>query len=132
MVATFDELLRFANIASLNAAPDEEIRGFFAATNEDVTVLDMEIREAALFIATDNARKRHTISFRGTTNLTSVVQNIRLSSNPVRASGRLASVGRSLSGAFSTGSGKKISVKRFVKRRREGRLRRWDRFLEGG
>ena len=101
VVATFDELLRFANIASLNAAPDEEIRGFFAATNEDVTVLDMESVKQRVLIATDHERRLHTVSFRGTTNLTNVVQNIRLSSNPVRASGRLASVGRSLSGAFS-------------------------------
>ena len=101
VVGTFDELLRFAKIASLNAAPEDEIRGFFAATNEDVTVLDMESVKQRVLIATDHERRTHTVSFRGTTNLTNVVQNIRLSSNPVRASGRLASVGRSLSGAFA-------------------------------
>ena len=101
VVGTFDELLRFAKIASLNAAPEDEIRGFFAATNEDVTVLDMESVKQRVLIATDHERRLHTVSFRGTTNLTNVVQNIRLSSNPVRASGRLASVGRSLSGAFA-------------------------------
>jgi len=54
-----------------------------------------------VFIATDHEKRQHTVSFRGTTNLTNVVQNIRLSNDPVTASGRLASVGRSLSGAFS-------------------------------
>ena len=110
VVSTFDELLRFARIASLNSAPASEIEAFFAETAEEVVVLDMVSVKQRLFIATDHARKRHTISFRGTTNLTNVVQNIRLSNDPVRASGRLASVGRSLSGAFSglTVSGKKI------------------------
>ena len=109
VVSTFDELLRFARIASLNSAPASEIEAFFAETAEEVVVLDMKSVKQRLFIATDNARKRHTISFRGTTNLTNVAQNIRLSNDPVRASGRLASVGRSLSGAFSglTVSGKK-------------------------
>jgi hypothetical protein len=109
VVSTFDELLRFARIASLNSAPASEIEAFFAETAEEVVVLDMVSVKQRLFIATDHARKRHTISFRGTTNLTNVVQNIRLSNDPVRASGRLASVGRSLSGAFSglTVSGKK-------------------------
>ena len=94
--------------ASLNSAPASEIEAFFAEA-EEVVVLDMKSVKQRLFIATDNARKRHTISFRGTTNLTNVAQNIRLSNDPVRASGRLASVGRSLSGAFSglTVSGKK-------------------------
>ena len=101
MVGTFEELLRFANIASLNSSPTEEIEAFFAETNETVTVLDLESVKQRAFIATDHARRTHTVSFRGTTNLTNVVQNIRLSNDPVTASGRLASVGRSLSGAFS-------------------------------
>ena len=101
VVGTFEELLRFANIASLNSSPTEEIEAFFAETNETVTVLDLESVKQRAFIATDHARRTHTVSFRGTTNLTNVVQNIRLSNDPVTASGRLASVGRSLSGAFS-------------------------------
>ena len=109
VVSTFDELLRFARIASLNSAPQSEIEAFFAETDERVVILDMVSVKQRLFIATDHERKRHTISFRGTTNLTNVVQNIRLSNNPVTASGRLASVGRSLSGAFS---GLKVSGRR--------------------
>ena len=101
VVSTFDELLRFARVASLNSAPRSEIEQFFAQTDETVVVLEMPSVKQRLFIATDDKNKRHTISFRGTTNLTNVVQNIRLSNNPVTASGRLASVGRSLSGAFS-------------------------------
>ena len=78
----------------------EEIRGFFAATNEDVTVLDMESVKQRVLIATDHERRLHTVSFRGTTNLTNVVQNIRLSSNPVRV--RTPRERRTvLSGAFS-------------------------------
>lgn len=100
VVGTFEELLRFANIASLNSAKDEDIEAFFRRTGEEVTVLDMASVKQRLFVATDHRRRLHTISFRGTTNLTNVVQNIRLNSNPVKASGKLASVGRSLSGAF--------------------------------
>ena len=101
VVSTFEELLRFARIASLNSATEDEIAAFFEETNETVTVLDMVSVKQRVFIATDDKKKRHTVSFRGTTNLTNVVQNIRLSNNPVVASGRLASVGRSLSGAFA-------------------------------
>ena len=101
VVSTFDELLRFAKIASLNSAPTSEIEAFFSATGEEVVVLDMVSVKQRVFIATDHEKRRHTVSFRGTTNLTNVVQNIRLSNDPVTASGRLASVGRSLSGAFS-------------------------------
>jgi hypothetical protein len=101
VVSTFDELLRFAKIASLNGAPTSEIEAFFSATGEEVVVLDMVSVKQRVFIATDHEKRQHTVSFRGTTNLTNVVQNIRLSNDPVTASGRLASVGRSLSGAFS-------------------------------
>ena len=101
VVSTFDELLRFAKIASLNGAPTSEIEAFFSATGEEVVVMDMVSVKQRVFIATDHEKRRHTVSFRGTTNLTNVVQNIRLSNDPVTASGRLASVGRSLSGAFS-------------------------------
>jgi len=101
VVQTFDELLRFAHVAALNGAPKETIEAFFDKSGEDVVVIELESVKQKLFIATNHASKTHTISFRGTTNLTNVVQNIRLSSNPVRASGRLASVGRSLSGAFA-------------------------------
>lgn len=101
VVSTFDALLRFAKIASLNGAPTSEIEAFFSATGEEVVVMDMVSVKQRVFIATDHEKRRHTVSFRGTTNLTNVVQNIRLSNDPVTASGRLASVGRSLSGAFS-------------------------------
>ena len=101
VVATFDDLLRFAKIASLNGAPTSEIEAFFASTGETVTVLDLSSVKQRVFIATDDARGKHTVSFRGTTNLANVAQNIRLSNNPVVASGRLASVGRSLSGAVA-------------------------------
>ena len=101
VVATFEDLLRFANIAALNSASEQDICSFFQTTNERVDVLDMPSVKQRMFIATDDLKKRHTVSFRGTTNLTNVVQNIRLSNNPIVASGRLASVGRSLSGAFS-------------------------------
>ena len=101
VVGTFEELLRFARIATLNGEEPETIREFFAATREDVTVMDLDRVQQRVFVATNHTTKTHTISFRGTRNLTNVVQNIRLSSNPVTASGRLAMVGRSLSGSFS-------------------------------
>ena len=111
VVETFEELLRFARIASLNGEEPETIREFFASTREEVTVMDLDRVQQRVFVATNHTTKTHIISFRGTRNLTNVVQNIRLSSNPVTASGRLAMVGRSLSGSFSflRGAGAKDS-----------------------
>ncbi len=111
VVETFEELLRFARIALLNGEEPETIREFFATTREEVTVMDLDRVQQRVFVATDHTAKTHIISFRGTRNLTNVVQNIRLSSNPVTASGRLAMVGRSLSGSFSflRGAGAKDS-----------------------
>ena len=111
VVETFEELLRFARIALLNGEEPETIREFFATTREEVTVMDLDRVQQRVFVATNHTTKTHIISFRGTRNLTNVVQNIRLSSNPVTASGRLAMVGRSLSGSFSflRGAGAKDS-----------------------
>ena len=111
VVETFEELLRFARIAVLNGEEPETIREFFATTREEVTVMDLDRVQQRVFVATNHTTKTHIISFRGTRNLTNVVQNIRLSSNPVTASGRLAMVGRSLSGSFSflRGAGAKDS-----------------------
>ena len=92
VVETFEELLRFARIALLNGEEPETIREFFATTREEVTVMDLDRVQQRVFVATNHTTKTHIISFRGTRNLTNVVQNIRLSSNPVTASGRLAMV----------------------------------------
>ena len=103
VVGTFEELLRFAKIASLNSAiyTNEHIETFFSCTDEEAMAIDLPSVKQRVVVATNHKLRLHTISFRGTTNLANVVQNIRLSNNPIRASGKLASVGRSLSGVFA-------------------------------